>query len=57
MPKYSVTICRIGYGFHDIEVEAGAQVAAEAKAHSEAGNHTYREKDAYYEVEHSSKVE
>ena len=57
MPKFIVTMCRIGYGFHDIEVEAEDQVDAEAKAHDEAGNYSYNEKTSEYEVAMCREVE
>lgn len=51
MPRYEVEVCRTGYGFNTIEVEASCADEAMMKALDEAGNHYYSEKDADYTVE------
>ena len=50
--KHLVDICRIGYGHTTIEIE-GAKDSAEAErmAMDQAGDHTYSEKEADYEVQ------
>lgn len=50
MPKYKVEICRIGYAFKIVEVEAADRVEAASLARARAGDHTYQERDAKYEV-------
>lgn len=48
------TVCRVGYGFADVTVQVPA-AATEADIQSavldEAGNYSYSEKDAHYELE------
>ncbi len=51
MPKFQVEVCRIGYGFATIEVEADDQEQANAKALDEAGNHEFSEKSSDYVLE------
>lgn len=51
MPKYNITVCRTGYGFNTIEVEANNQKEAEEKALDEAGNHEYSEKSSEYTLD------
>jgi len=57
LPRYEVEICRTGYGFHTILVEANSQDEAIDKALDGAGNHYYDEKDAEYEIEDIMEVE
>lgn len=47
---YIVTVCRTGYGFADIPIEADSQAAAEAAAIEEAGNYSFSEKTSEYSV-------
>ena len=54
--KYHVQMVRIGYGFHTIEVVAKNPNEARLKALDDAGNHSYNEKDANYEVEDIEEV-
>lgn len=49
--KYVVTMCRISYGFRDIEVEAETEEEATTKAHDTAGDYLYDEKTSDYEVD------
>ena len=51
MPKYRVTMCRIGYGFKTFEVEARTRFEAEEKAYEMAPNHEYSEKKSEYELQ------
>lgn len=51
MPKFKVEICRIGYAFKTIEVNAPTGVEAASAAQSQAGNLEYNEKSATYEIE------
>jgi hypothetical protein len=53
MGTFTVTVCRIGYGFKDIQVEADSQQEADEKALDEACNHEYSEKNAEYVLEGS----
>ena len=48
---YKVEVCRIGYSFATIEVEAENEDEAEDLALEKAGNYDYSEKDAEYSVE------
>jgi len=48
MEKYKIEVCRIGYGYKTIEVEATSQEEAENMALDEAGDHEFSEKDAEY---------
>ena len=48
---YKVEVCRIGYSFATIEVEAENEDEAEDLALEKAGNHDFSEKDAEYSVE------
>jgi hypothetical protein len=50
MPKFKVDITRIGYGHATIEIEADDLFDAREKAHEAAGNYSYSEKSADYEV-------
>jgi hypothetical protein len=56
MPKYIVTMCRVSFGHHDIEVEADCPDDAEDKAHNDAGNHLYKERSCRYEIDHVAEV-
>jgi hypothetical protein len=49
--KYIVGVVRIGYSFHDIEVEADNEDMAQERALSVAGNYEYTEKHSEYEVD------
>jgi len=46
--KYSVEVCRIGYGFATLNVEAESKEEAEFKALNLAGGYEYNEKDSDY---------
>jgi hypothetical protein len=56
MPKYRVTMCRVGYGFKTFEVEALDRRQAEAKGYDQAPNHEYPEKSAEYELQSVERV-
>ena len=46
--RYRVTICRTGYGFTSIDVQARSPEEAEDLAHDEAGDHIYSEKSSEF---------
>lgn len=46
--KFEVQVCRTGYGFATIVVEAETQAEANELALDEAGDHEYNEKDSEY---------
>ncbi len=48
MKKYRVNICRIGYGYNSIEVEANSPDEAIDRADEAAGNLDYPEKSVEY---------
>jgi hypothetical protein len=48
MPKFEIDVCRTGYGFARIEVEAETKEVAENLALDEAGDHDYNEKSSEY---------
>ena len=50
MGKFKVTVCRIAYAYHDIEVEADSIDMARDVAWNESGNHSYNEKHVEYEA-------
>jgi hypothetical protein len=45
---YEVSVCRTGYGFHRIQVQARSPEEAEELALDEAGDHEYSEKSSEY---------
>ncbi len=50
--KYAITVCRIGYSYEKIEVEADTKEEAESKALSVAPDHEFtNEKDSDYVLE------
>lgn len=51
MPKFTIPVTRIGYGYRDIEVEAESQEEAENKALDEAGNYKFSEKESDYIIQ------
>ena len=51
MKKYTVKVCRTGYGFAEIEVKAQSHIEAEEIANECAGDYLYNEKSADYEVQ------
>jgi len=51
MKKFTVSVCRIAYGFHDIDVEAETAEQAKEIALDVAGNYIFSEKSSDYEVE------
>lgn len=57
MKKFIVSVCRIGYGYRDIEVEAQSQGEAEVKARERASGIYFDTKDAEYRVEYCQLVE
>ncbi len=57
MPKYIVTMCRTSYQYVDIEVEGEDALDAESNAYDVAGDYTYTERSADYEVDHSREDE
>jgi hypothetical protein len=56
VPKYRVDVCRTGYGFNTIEVEASCEDEAMMRALGTAGNHFYSEKDSDYTVESVERI-
>lgn len=58
MPKFKASVCRISYGFHEIEVEAQNEAEAREKILEEAGDYEFSEKSSDYTIEDGvSKVE
>ena len=55
--KYSVTVCRTGYGFATFEVEGNSLKEIKDKAIEQAGNYAYSEKSSEYEIDSYHKVE
>lgn len=51
MKKYSVDVCRIGYAYATIEVEAENETDAMELAVEQAGDYEFSEKDAEYSAE------
>ena len=51
MPKFKGTVCRISYGFHEIEVEADNEEQAIEKMIDEAGNYEFSEKSSDYSLD------
>lgn len=56
MPKYKVSVYRIGYAHLDIEVEADNPNAAEDLAVEKAGDHVFSEHDADYKADGCQEV-
>ena len=54
MPSFTIPITRIAYGFTEIEVEAISQTEAEEKALELAGDVSFSEKTADYELTNGS---
>lgn len=48
MPTFKVDILRTGYSIKSIEVDAGTQEEANAKALNQAGNHEFSEDNSEY---------
>ena len=48
--KYQVEVCRTGFGFATIDVDANTQNEADALALDEAGNHSFNEKLSEYSL-------
>ena len=48
--KYEIEICRTGYGFRTITVEAHSYKEAKELALNEAGEHDYNEKSSEYDI-------
>tara|TARA_B110000503_G_scaffold55081_1_gene88406 strand:+ start:52 stop:294 length:243 start_codon:yes stop_codon:yes gene_type:complete len=51
MKKFRVEVCRISYGFNEIEVEAETPEKAKEIALEEAGNYLYSESHADYKTD------
>jgi len=51
MKTYDVGVCRIGYGFRTIRVEAETMADAMMKAEDTAGSFEFSEKNADYEAD------
>lgn len=49
--KFEVFVTRTSFATHTIEVDATSEAEARELALADAGNHTYNEKDAQYDVE------
>ena len=56
MPKYRVTVSRISYAANNFEVEARDVKEAKKAALDEAGDYSFREHDADYEVDYVVKL-
>lgn len=50
MPKFSVEVVRVGFGFRTFEVEADSAFKAKCAALEHAGDFEYSEKNVEYEV-------
>jgi hypothetical protein len=50
MPQFRVEICRVGYGFKEVLVDAANESEAHHKALEDAGNLLYSEKSSEYNV-------
>jgi len=48
---FTISVCRTGYGFRDIDVEANSEEEASEKALELAGDHEYSEKESEYSVD------
>ncbi len=53
---YEVSVCRTGYGFHRIQVQARSAEEAEELALDEAGDHSYSEKTSEYTLDGTTKI-
>jgi alpha-glucosidase (family GH31 glycosyl hydrolase) len=53
---YEVSVCRTGYGFHKIQVQARSPEEAEELALDEAGDHTYSDKSSEYTTDGAHKL-
>jgi len=51
MKRFKVSVCRIGFGHNDIEVEAKSKKDAETMALAAAGHYSFSEQDACYELD------
>lgn len=51
MKTFIVKVCRIGYAFNEIEIEADSAEEAEVIALDTAGDSDYSEKSAEYETQ------
>ena len=49
--KYKIQITRIGYAFHNVEIEAEDDISAENKADELAGDILYSESSSEYNFE------
>lgn len=54
--EYEVSVCRTGYGFHKILVQARSQEEAEELALEEAGDHEYSEKSSEYTLDGATRL-
>lgn len=54
MSTFEIEVCRVGYGFATIPVEAGTLEEAEAIALEEAGGHDFSEKTSEYSLANGS---
>ena len=52
MPRYIVSVVRIGYGGRDLEIEAEDEAAAKEVAMDCAGEEHFIEHSSDYEVDH-----
>jgi hypothetical protein len=57
MAKFKVEICRIGYGFNEITVDAANLEEAKYKALEQAGDLSFSEKSSEYEVNFAVQLE
>jgi hypothetical protein len=51
MPLFNVNVCRVGYSFLNLQVEANDEEEAKSKALDQSGDHFFSEKDACYHVD------
>lgn len=54
MSKFEIEVCRVGYGFATIPVEANTLEEAETIALDEAGGHSFSEKTSEYSLTNAS---
>jgi hypothetical protein len=57
MKKFTVKVCRISYGFNDIEVDAETPEQAEELALENAGDYLFSEKSSEYTTDGATEKE
>ena len=51
MPLFNVSVCRVGYSFLNLQVEAENEEEAKSEALDKSGDHFFSEKDSCYHVD------